>query len=118
MAERSGARFADHTKSMAALVRRTQPCDAGYGGTDDEPWMAMPSGWKYRGRYRRLRSPSRMPSISRVNVNRPVGVSARYWLPSYMYGFSVPVDVLNTHWTWPPRTTNTTWRDLSTSMRS
>ena len=39
----------DHSMSMAELVTRAQPCDAGWAGMLPEPWMAMPP-LKYLGR--------------------------------------------------------------------
>jgi hypothetical protein len=38
----------DGNHSAAPMGMRTQPCDAGYAGTDRAPWMAMPP-LKYSG---------------------------------------------------------------------
>ena len=46
---RSGMRFWSQIKSIAAVLRRTQPCDAGWFGTLVMPWTAMPPT-KYFGR--------------------------------------------------------------------
>jgi hypothetical protein len=64
-----------HSMSMAELVTRAQPCDAGWAGMLPEPWMAMPPV-KYLGRYRVPSGASRTPSTSRWTANCPVGVRA------------------------------------------
>ncbi len=35
-----GIALVSQIQLMAALERRTQPCDAGYGGIDGDPWNA------------------------------------------------------------------------------
>ena len=68
--------------SMAAIDTRTQPCDAGYGGTAVYPWSAIPLYVKYFGRYSSPRWDTRQSSIWRKISKRPVGVSAKYVVPS------------------------------------
>src|SRR3546814_11837389 len=69
------ARPLDQSRSIAALVTRAQPCDAGWAGIEPAPWMAMPP-LKYLGRYRVPRGAWRSPSISRSTAKDPTGVVA------------------------------------------
>lgn len=45
-AEPSGISSRDQIMSIAAIVTRAQPCEAGNAGTLLYPCTAMPSGWK------------------------------------------------------------------------
>src|SRR5438067_2801072 len=100
-----GSRPLDQSQSIAWLVTRTQPCEAGNGGTSGNPCTATPPV-KYFGRYSTPSGPGSYPSTCRNTVYRPVGV-----VPA-----TRPVLASSTHSVRPSRTRNTTCRARLTSI--
>src|SRR5205085_10516809 len=95
---------------------RTQPCDAGYAGTEGDPWMAIPP-LKYCGLYSEPRGPVSHPECWAYTVYDPGGVTATRHHPSEQNRSLEPVDTFRIVSRVLPSYRNRTWRSRSTSTR-
>src|ERR1700759_2994526 len=100
---------------MALLETRAQPCDAAYGGRLFSPCTAIPP-LKYFGRHSSPSGEIRRPSIWRLTLNLPDGVTATDVTPCDVYCWPEPVDVLRMVLTTPLSTIIRICLDLLISM--